>query len=115
MRISTTFGTLTALLCVMALQTAARPVFAAEAFPRSGVFTEPDSESELNFGTRYLGFPDETCTFKSPKKLNANSWRITTTCTTADPPKTSTSTATLEKRGKTWRLTRGEFVLDFSP
>jgi hypothetical protein len=106
--------TLTALLCVMALQTATRPVLAAEAFPNSGVFTEPDGESELNFAKRYLGFPDEECTFKSPKKLKANSWRITTTCTTADPPKTSVSTTTLEKRGKTWRLKRGEFVLDFS-
>jgi hypothetical protein len=105
---------LTTLLCVLAMQSATRPVSAAEAFPRIGVFTEPDGESELNFGTRYLGFPDEECTFKSPKRLKANTWRITTTCTTADPPATSVSSATLEKRRKKWRLTRGEFVLDFS-
>jgi hypothetical protein len=105
----------TALLCFPALLWVAQPVFSADVFPRSGVFTEAESESELNFGTRYLGFPDETCTFKSPKKLKGKNWRITTTCTTADPPATSTGTAILEKRGKQWRMTRGEFVLDFSP
>jgi hypothetical protein len=106
---------LTALLCLVLLQAVAQPVFAADAFPRSGVFTESDGESELNFGTRYLGFPDEECTFKSPKRLKANTWRIITSCTTADPPKTVSGSATLEKRGKQWRLTRGEFVLNFSP
>jgi hypothetical protein len=98
---------------VVAIQMAATPVWAASAFPSSGSFTESGSESTLNFGKRYIGFPDEECSFNSPKRLSANSWRITTKCTTADPPKTRNSTAKLEKRGNRWRLSRGGFVMTF--
>jgi hypothetical protein len=108
------FKSITIPFSLAALLMAVQASAAADVFPRSGIFNEPDSESELDFGKRYLGFPDEECTFKAPKRLKANTWHITTTCTTADPPETKVSTAVLEKRGKTWRLKRGEFVLDFA-
>jgi hypothetical protein len=81
---------------------------------KSGIFTEVSSESEIDFGKRYLGFPDEECTFKSPKRIKANTWKIITVCDASETKGTEKSTATLEKRGKIWHLTRGEFVLDFS-
>ena len=91
------------------------PAHAAETFPRSGAFIEREqfSESELDFKKHYLGFPDEVCSFKSPKRLKPNLWRITTTCRTSEDRKPKTETATLEKRGKKWRLTRGEFIMNF--
>jgi hypothetical protein len=92
-----------------------QPLCAAELFPTKGVFTEPDSESELNFGKRYLGFPDEECSFSAPKRLGPGKWRIKLKCDQADGPKGQIETATLQRRGKGWRLTRGTFKVDFKP
>ena len=101
-----------ALLAIFANTTI--PAQAADVFPTSGIFTEVDGESELDFGKRYLGFPDEECSFKKSKRLKANTWRITTICDLADGGKGVKSTATLEKRGKKWRLQRGEYPMDFT-
>ena len=98
---------------VFALQLGSSPVLAASVFPSSGSFTEANSESQLDFGKRYLGFPDEECKFSQPQRLGPKKWRVTTTCTTADPPKTSTSTATLEKRARGWRYRKSGFKIDF--
>jgi hypothetical protein len=104
------------LIPVLVVVGSVRLAEAADAFPKSGVFIEREqfSESELNFARRYIGFPDEECTFKAPKRLKPNLWRVTTTCAISEDGKTKTSTATLEKRGKTWRLRRGEDVMNFT-
>jgi hypothetical protein len=87
-------------------------VQAADIFPTSGVFNNVPDESELNFAKKYLGFPDEECTFNSPLKIKPKTWRISLKCVgDGVPPK---STATLEQRGKIWRLQRGAFAVDFS-
>jgi hypothetical protein len=92
---------------------------AAEKFPAKGIFTEAESESELDFGKRELGFPDEVCTFSSPKSIAPGKWRITLKCNQADGPDNQIETATLQRKGKGWRVIRKDgarmFALDFKP
>jgi hypothetical protein len=103
------------ILAALAITQVALPAQADDRFPKSGMFIEREqfSESELDFAKRELGFPDEVCTFVSPKRIKPNLWQITTICNTSEDRKTRTSKATLEKRGKTWRLRRGDFVINF--
>lgn len=86
----------------------------ADQFPKSGIFQHAETESELNFAKRYLGFPDEECSFKLAKRLAAKRFRISTNCYLADGGQQPKASAILEKTTKGWRLTRGQYVVDFT-
>jgi hypothetical protein len=88
------------------------PAF-AESFPRSGKVTHADSESEIDFGRRYIGFPDSECTFKVAKKLDAKRWRISELCNDAERGKNVKETAILMKIPKGWRYIGGGAEMDF--
>jgi hypothetical protein len=93
---------------------------ATDVFPRKGIFTEADSESELDFAKRELGFPDETCTFSSPRNIGTAKWRISMRCDRSeDRARNQKETATLERKGKGWLLTRKDahqtFKMEFKP
>jgi hypothetical protein len=110
----------TRLLSAIVFLLFAPAAFAAETLPTKGVFTEVDSESELDFGKRELGFPDEECTFSSPKRITPAKWRIRMSCNRSeDRAVNQKETATLERKGKGWRLIRKDgarkFTLDFKP
>jgi hypothetical protein len=84
--------------------------------PTKGIFTEAESESELDFGKRERGFPDAGCTFSSPKRIGPAKWRIKMSCNRSeDRAVNQKETATLERKGKGWLLTRGIFKMDLKP
>jgi hypothetical protein len=97
----------------------ANAAHAADKFPTKGIFTEAESESDLDFGKREMGFPDEVCTFSKPRRLSAGKWRISLKCNQADGPDNQIETATLQRKGKGWRVIRKDgarmFTLDFKP